>query len=445
MGSFMEDIAVRIGEFHSRDDDSGHLTLRDKTLVLVGAALGLACGYGPFFLGVAGVFLKPMAASLDWSRAEVGILPMLSMIGSAIGAPLIGYMADRKGWGKVIAFSIVFLSLGILAVSVVPPNHAYFVTLGLLIGIVGVATTPAGYNAVISLVFERRLGMALGFASIGIGAGVMAMPIVAAKLIEVMDWRQAYACLAGSSLLLGVVAHQLIFRVLHANRSASDSSRSRTANVLMESTHAAEGLSLGQAMRSYRFWLIGVVAALVSGTTLAMLIHLVSYATDRGITLTVAAQAAGLMGVGVAVTRVGVGFMLDKIFAPLVACGALLLSAAGFYLLTGDILQSTWLLPLAAVLVGISQSAEGDLLPFFAKKYFGVRAFGSIYGALFAFVPIGSALGTYLYGWSFDLLKSYLPILQVSAILLFVCSLGTLMLGRYQYATGRNVRLTRIP
>lgn len=410
-------------------DTPGRLTSRQKTLVIVGAALGLALGYGPVFLGVAGIFLKPMAASFGWSRADVGVLPMLSMIGSAIGAPLIGHLADRKGWNKVIAFAVAFLAAGLMAVALAPPSHAYMIAVGFLIGMVGVATTPAGYNAVIALAFERRLGMALGFASIGIGAGVMAMPLVAARLITLMDWREAYACLAAAALLAGFAGHRLIFGALRGQRSPSASPRTGAASPAA----VGEGATLAEALRSYRFWLIGIVAAVVSGTTLAALIHLVPYATDRGVSLAAAAQSAGLMGVGVAITRVGVGFMLDKLFAPLVACGALLLSAAGFYLITGDIVQSAWLLPLAAVLVGISQSAEGDLLPFLARKYFGVRAFGSIYGALFFFVPTGSALGTFWYGRSFDLLKTYLPVLETSALLMCVCSLAMLALGRYRY------------
>jgi MFS family permease len=425
--------------WHS-DVTAGGLTLRQQTLIIVGAALGMAFGYGPVFLGVAGIFLKPMAASFGWSRADVAVLPMLSMIGSALGAPLIGYMADRKGWGKVIAFAVGFLSLGLLAIALAPPSHTYIISVGFLIGMVGVATTPAGYNAVIALVFERRLGMALGFAAIGIGVGVMSMPIVAAKLIGIMDWREAYACLAGASLLAGLTAHRLIFRVLH-RRSAPYAGRGRT-----EAPNAAgEGVSLAEAMRSYRFWLIGIVAAIVSGTTLAALIHLVSYATDRGVSIAAAAQSAGLMGVGVAITRVGVGVMLDKVFAPFVAFASIILSAAGFFLITGDIVQSAWLLPVAAVLVGISQSAEGDLLPFLARKYFGVRAFGSIYGALFFFVPIGGAMGTYVYGWSFDLLKSYIPIFQISAVLLCVGALAMLMLGRYSYPAGKDQPSATMP
>lgn len=409
------------------------LTLRQQVLVILGAAAGLSGGFSPVFLGAMGIVLKPMAVSFNWSRADVAMLPMLGLLGLAIGAPLIGYIADRKGWNKVIAFSIVLFPLGLLAMAIAPPSHAYIIVVGLLTGIAGAGTTAAGYIAVISLAFERRLGMAMGLATIGLGVGAMTMPVIVGKLIEVMDWRQAYACIGGYCLLLGLVAHRLIFRNLETHKSGSSSGK--IASPAEEMIYAGTGISLNQAIGGYRFWVIGAVGALVAVTLIGAIIHLVSYATDRGISPALAAQSAGLAGFGVVLARTGVGFMLDRIFAPFLAFGVFLLSAAGLYLLTTDIHQFTWVLPLAAILVGVSAGAEGDLIPFLTKKYFGVRAFGSIYGTLMGIAGVGGAFGAYIYGLSFDLLKSYIPVFQAAAILLCACSLAMLTLGRYQFAS----------
>ena len=408
------------------------LTSRQKALVIFGAAVGLACGYGPVFLSTTSVFLKQMAASFNWSRGDMAVLPMVGMLGVSIGAPLIGYIADRKGWKKVIGVSVALFPLGLLAMSLAPASHAYIVTAGLFIGIVGVGTTPAGYIAVISLAFDRRLGMALGMAAIGSGVGLTAVPVVAGKLIEVMDWRQAYVCVGGFILLLGLAAHQLIFRVLETNESDSGSGKTSLAPKKM--AYDGVGISFGHAIAGYRFWVIGIAGVLAGAVTMGALVHLVSYATDRGISLALAAQSAGLMGFGAAAVRIGVGFILDKIFAPVVAFVAFLLGAVGLYLLSADIFQSVWILPLGAILLGVATGAEGDLIPFMTKKYFGARAFGSIYGTLMGAIGFGSGVGSYAYGWSFDLFKSYVPALQVSALLLCACGLALLALGRYQYA-----------
>lgn len=436
----MENAAVRRVDFDFKEAAPRQLSLRQKMLVLLGAAVGLASGFGPVFFGAAGIFLKPMAISFHWNRADAAMLPMLGLVGAAIGALLIGSIANRTGWNRLTAFSIMLFPLGLLTLSVAPANHAFVASIALLTGIVGVGTTALGYIAILSRVFDRRLGMALGFMMIGHGVGTTAVPIVAGKLLEVMDWRQAYACFAGISLLLGVVAHRLVFRVLDDTQTESGARKGKAADSSAPQAiaPAGDGLSLRQAIASYRFWLIGVVVMVVSGTTLGGFIHLASYASDRGIGSAVAAQSAGLVGFGVAVTRVATGFILDKVFAPLVAFVAILLGALGFYLLTTDIVQSVWILSLAAILIGVSSGAEGDIIPFLARKYFGIRAFGSIYGALFAIATIGGALGPYIYGLSFDRFKSYMPILQASALLCCICGLAILMLGRYRFAASRD-------
>lgn len=404
-----------------------------KVLLVLGAALGLVFGFSAVFLGSAGIFLKPMAASFHWSRADVAALPTFGVAGVAIGAPLLGHIADRTGWKKVIACSIVAFSLGLFALSVSPPNRAYIVGCGLLTGMLGAATTPAGYIAVISRAFQRRLGTALGFSMMGVGVGVTIMPIIADKLIALTDWRQAYACLGGACLVTGLAAHWIIF----------------SRPMVMQHAHVApksnldlnEGVPFGQAVRDYRFWLIGIVAVLVGGTTAGALIHLDAYATDRGVSPAVAAQSVGFMGLGILASRLGAGLMLDALFGPLVACGAILLAAAGFFLLTGDIQHSPGLLPVAAILIGLAGGAEGDIIPFLAKKYFGVRAIGTVYGALMGIFALGASSGAYVYGLAFDRLKSYFPILQTSAALCSMGGLSIMLLGRYRFSLIRRPAL----
>jgi hypothetical protein len=140
------------------------------------------------------------------------------------------------------------------------------------------------------------------------------------------------------------------------------------------------------------------------------------------------------MGLGILASRLGAGLMLDALFGPLVACGAFLLAAVGFYLLTGDIQHSAGLLPAAAILIGVAGGAEGDIIPFLAKKYFGVRSIGTVYGALMGIFALGASSGAYVYGLAFDRLKSYLPILKTSAALCALCGLSITLLGRYRFS-----------
>lgn len=407
---------------------AGPLAAHQIVLIVAGAALGLAVGVGPVFLSAAGVFVKPIAAAFDWGRADVAVLPILGMIGTAIGAPCLGYIADRIGWRRVIALAILFLFLGLLAVAVAPASHAYIIAVGLFIGIAAAPTSTAGYIAVVSRTFDRRLGMALGFALVGVGIGGAVMPVIAGKLIEVSDWRQAYAGLAALSLVLGLIAHRLVFHTAAVDQSGAATGRESVRGA------DAEGLLLGRAIKSYHFWLIGGVCAISLFSTLGVFIHLVAYATDLGISPMLAAQAAGLAGLGSTLARIAIGFVLDRVFAPLIACATFLVCAAGLYLLTAEGIHHAWVLSFAAILVGVAHGADGDLLPFLAKRYFGVRAFGSIYGVLFSITAVGGAAGAYVFGWFFDALHSYTLIFQFTAALGCASALAVFALGPYRFA-----------
>lgn len=403
------------------------LALRQQVIVLAGAMLGIAGGV-TMFLGTLGIFLKPIALSFNWSRADVSLIPVMFLAGLAFGAQLIGHIAERIGWNRVIAASIVLTSLGILAMMGTPASQAYVVGLAFLIGVVGVATGPAGYLSTIASVFDHRLGMALGLVIFGSALGVAAAPLIANALLGFMEWRGAYGIFAAITLLVGFAGHQMVFRVL-ANR-ASGSTKTRGPE---QSPPSGDGISFRETVRTFRFWLIVIVASITTSFYAGVVVHLPSYATDQGLSGTQAAQAAGTLGITVAVARLGGGILLDRVFAPLLTLCVFLIGAMGYFLLGGDIAHESWRLPFAAILIGMAGGAEGDILPFLVRKYFGTRSFGTIYGVIYSFAVLASAVSAYLYGWTYDLFGSYIPTFQIAAALFCVCGFAILTLGRYQY------------
>ncbi|MEX3934298.1 MFS transporter [Paraburkholderia phymatum] len=393
--------------------------------VVCGAAIGLMFGFGPLFFSVIGIFLKPMTATFGWGRSDVALLPMLAMAGTALGAPVAGYLADRIGWNKVIAGAIALFSMSLGALAVAPGNHAYVGVVGFLIGFLGAATTAAGYLAVLPRVFDKRLGMALGFAMIGTGLGGFFAPIAANRLGVMMDWRHSFAVCGLAALAFGIVAHRLLFRNVRIEKSAGAS---------VQSAPLEAGLTLGEAVRGYRFWLLAVVMFVISSAILGGFVHLAAFVSDRGLGRDVGAQAAGVVGAGLAIARVGLGALLDRVFAPFVALVSFGIGAVGFAIFLTDAAQVPAMIVLAALLLGISTGSEGDLIPFLARKYFGKRSFGSIYGCLFGAATLGGAAGPFLYGIAFDRFGSYTVVHEVSCAACIVGAVAILLLGRYPAA-----------
>ncbi len=80
---------------------------------------------------------------------------------------------------------------------------------------------------------------------------------------------------------------------------------------------------------------------------------------------------------------------------------------------------------------GLGTGAEIDLIGYMVSRYFGLKAFGEIYGYLFAIFIVGTGIGPVMLGFSFDNLDGYGPMLVTFAVLLGLSCLLMLRLGEY--------------
>jgi OFA family oxalate/formate antiporter-like MFS transporter len=136
------------------------------------------------------------------------------------------------------------------------------------------------------------------------------------------------------------------------------------------------------------------------------------------------------LAVAILVGRVATGWLLDRIWAPLVTLPLLSLPAVACFLLTGDSLSLSAAY-FCALAVGLAAGAETDLIAFLAARYFGMAQYGRIYGILLLPFGIASAVSPAAYGWVRDLTGSYDPALLAAAVMFVVGALLPLGLGRY--------------
>ena len=122
-----------------------------------------------------------------------------------------------------------------------PPVWHLYVLYGLA-GCLGVATIPVTHSRVVANWFDRKRGLALGVASMGVGFGAFLGPSLAQFLIDKLGWRLAYLGLAALPLLIAlpVVAMFLIGRPQdvgllpdgakpHPKRAAASASKLRSS------------------------------------------------------------------------------------------------------------------------------------------------------------------------------------------------------------------------
>jgi MFS family permease len=177
--------------------------------------------------------------------------------------------------------------------------------------------------------------------------------------------------------------------------------------------------------------MLAVAFFIVVLTANGPLIHAVALLTDRGISISRATAALSAAGFAMIVGRLLSGYCLDRFFGPHVA-----VFCVGGAMIGLGLLSSGYggIVPIAGIILcGLGMGAEGDIVPYFVSRYFGLRSFGQIYGYLFAVFMIGVGVGPSLMGFSFDHWHSYAPMFIVFEIALLLACIIFLFLGPYQF------------
>lgn len=388
--------------------------------MLIGSSVSLSFSLGTLLVYSFSLFVKPLATEFGWSRGEVSFAISLANLAASLAIPIQGMLCDRFGSRGMIFLGHSALCLGLLALSSLTPPLWHFYVLFLFLGLFASASSPLPYARLISMWFEKDRGLGLGIMMAGIGLGSFIIPFVAQHAIAGAGWRSAYFTLGLLAVLIPVPLNALLIREprLRGDRAA-----------------AKEGLTRSEALRTRAWWQMTSVFLLLAVCANGVISHLAAILTDAGLDGGDAALCLSVFGISALAGRIITGWLVDRFFAPHVA--AVLFSG----LLVGIALLRIGIGgPIAACLTGIALGAELDVMPYLVSRYFGMRAFGAIYGACFGAFTLGMATGPLLMGYGFDLTHSYRSPLSVLLFLLAAAVAVTAKLPKYDAVERPAVR-----
>ena len=401
-------------------------TERNRWWVVVASVLGLIVGTGAISVFGFGVFLEPVSQSLGLSRGTVAVAMSLNSLVVALGVPFAGRLIDRIGVRRYLLPAILLYAASIGAFALLRPSLLMLYGLAILSGLFGIGQTPLAYSKTIAEWFDRQRGVALGIATCGVGLGTALIPQLSRVLLEHFGWRAGFVGLALAIVVFAFLPVALFIR-----------SPCRTAvTSAMPTPDALQGMTAAETFRLRRFWLLAVAFFLEALCVNGTLTHVVPMLTDRGLTVKLATAALSGAGLAIICGRVLAGALLDRISGSLVAVGFILAPMTGLLLLSSTAAPAPAIA--GAVLCGIGIGAEIDILAYLVSRYFGLRAFGTIYGTTFGIFMIGTSLGPALMGMFFDRVGSYQLLLLGFEPLLAVSCLLLLRLGPYRYAAPKR-------
>ena len=384
--------------------------------VVLAACLGVMAGFGSLFVYTFSIFVKPLAAEFGWSREAISSGFAIAAVTLGLISPFLGRWIDRFGPRRIILACMTIFGCAIASLSLLHSALWQFYLTCFVIGVVGNGAAHLAYSRSISTWFQRRLGTALAFVMVGAGVGAMILPVVAQSVISWSGWRAAYASLGGLALLLGL---PLSWRYIRERGVAGNQSA--------PAAHA--GMTWQQGLRSFAFWIITAILFVSSISMNGAITHLSALLTDRGLTAGNAALCASLLGGSSLLGRIVAGWLLDRFFGPRVALAINLITALGIFLLARATSFPAGCL--AEALIGVGAGGEAAITPYLLTRYFGLRAFSTLYGVTWTFYAAAGAIGPVILGRAFDATGSYTSLLTLLAAALGLAAATNLLLPRY--------------
>ncbi|MDQ3041245.1 MAG: MFS transporter [Acidobacteriota bacterium] len=376
----------------------GWIIVGISTLALL-ISNGLSIGGIPvFYKFVQNDLVASGAVPADKIQSVYGLAPALTFLFAGFLAPVAGYLIHKLKARTMMVIGCFILGGGLLIYSqAVSPTFVYLAhaLLGTSLGFVGVLVC----TVLVSNWFTKRRGTALGIVLTGTSFGGVLIPLVATPLIQNYGWR--WAMILISLIIWIILLPAAIFLV--KNRPSDigllpDGEAIRTdEQSAIRNPQSADGMTLGEALRTPIFWIFSVCAALIFYAIFVVSQQLNLYLQGSRIGFT-AQQASFVQSLLFALSVIGkflFGFLSDK-FPP---TRVMLVSAATMFLATLVFLFfNDKTVYLFAIFFGLNYGGTFVLLQLLVADYFGLKEYAKILGVITVIETIGGAAGTIITG-----------------------------------------------
>ena len=336
------------------------------------------------------VVLPAIQHEFGVDRGGASVPYMATLMGFAFGGIVMGRVADRIGIMLPVMAGAVILGLGYVLASQVASYWAFVVVQAVLIGALGSSVTFGPLVADVSFWFKRRRGIAIGIAASGnYLAGAVWPPILEAA-IAAHGWRSAYLAIG-----IFVIATMIPLAFFLRQRADLDAQDPPSPAVLSRVQLSPQALKV-----------LLCVAGVACCVAMSMpQVHMVAYCLDLGYGPARGAEMLSVMlGLGI-VSRVGSGFIADRIGGlRTLILGSLLQMLALMAFLPFDGLVSLYLI---SALFGLSQ---GGIVPSYAlivREFFPAREASRLVSLVLMATVMGMAIGGWMSGEIYDLTGSY--------------------------------------
>ena len=371
------------------------------------------------------LFVRQWSLDLHAPISQLQLAVAAMALVCALAAPVIGTLADKYPARRLFGFGLVGIAVFYLAISMATAAWQLIALYGLLVPIALGLSTSVTANPLISRWFARRLGLALGLSSFGMGmAGVLLPPLIAAALPE-FGWRTIWRV---GGLGVALIVAPLVVLAIRDRPTEREGLHYLTDDGSAPSHHmhtAGVGqLSWREIMTRRNFWLLVFIYLPIMAVYGGVGQNLAPYATSHGLSQQTAGQLLSVLSLSHIVATLILGMLSDRFGNRLPLTGLAALVATGAAVLSFGTGLPT--IAFGCVLIGFGGGVFTLLAAGMAVE-FGASGVGRAFGMAMFFIPLGS-LSPFAIAKAQESTGSYAPALMGMMMLVILSAILSLLL-----------------
>ncbi len=360
---------------------------------------------------VAGAFMSPMTRELDWTRAEFTYGLTVSRFVAAAAGIFIGVWVDKYGGRRLMFGGALLLSLTTFLTGSVVEIWQWVLLRGVVLTLGASMVGNLVVNVTVSRWWVEKRGRMIGFSAMGVSLAGVLFPPLSTFLIDEFGWRSAWRLLAVLSVALVLPVSMIMRRApedhgLHPDGRTAEEMQGRAGAA--QAADFANSFTRREALRTPALYLI-VLAFGLGGVGLGtMLLQTIPFLTDQEYPVGQAAGLSSLMSFFALISKVGWGWMADRVQPNRLAAMSFVLSGCAItavvYAADAHALLA---LAVAFAAVGWGFGGQIPLQETIWGSYFGRRYLGSVRSVAMPIALFIGAGAPLFVSWYYDTVGNY--------------------------------------
>ncbi len=383
-----------------------------------------------------GVVFKPLITEFGWDRGLLSLGFFINMTIYSFSIIIAGRAYDRYGPKWVIIISNVFLSTGFMSLAFIGSFRGFFIFYGIVAALGMGGTTVPLFAVLTSKWFEKGRGLAVSLGLTGSCVGQFVLVPIFTILVLRFGWRISYFFIG---LVMLIIITTLAFWVIKGDPhdlglkpwGHTNEVKLRKEGDKKPAALESRDLGLTDAMKTYSFWLFVAFMFICGSGDFMVTTHLIPMVTDYNIPPTTAGNMLAWLGLMSLPGILIAGPLSDKIGTKIPIFLTFLLRFVLFILILKY--QNLVSFYIFACAFGFTLLITAPLNAILVGRLYGFSHIGLISGFITTIHHLGGGFLAYVAGEVFDRTGSYRLIFILSAVMVLIAALCTVLIKERRY------------